>query len=204
MLIPVDASYGHMALLLWMHKRAEKLKISDHLKLVHIHSREEPAPETLRVVSDAVVKRKLSFATKLVDAPQDYAGLKQILASIAIENRCNKVALPESLDFINASVLTHMSCDGMYTGSSVIEPFDFEGKEIAFVRPFCLVTDDEIRGFAEANGFEDKPTGISVREDDFMAIARNAIDFMLDGSSNIKMNFFNSQFNVQKKFIGTG
>ena len=204
LLVPVDADFAHLSLILWMHKQAEKTKTTKSLKLVHFFSTEEPAPETLGALEKVCASRALTFSVKRVAEPQTLLDLKQIYIDAAIENGCNKVALPDSLDYIDAFILSRMACDAVFTGPSVCESLTVGDKALVFIRPFCFLTDDEIAKFAKMSEFENKPTGVMVREEEFMSVARSALQYLLDDSSNIRMNFFNSQFNIQKKFIGSG
>ena len=204
LLIPVDADFAHLSLILWMHKQAEKMKTTKALKLVHFYSTEEPSRETVSSLEKVCGSRGLTFSTKRVAEPHTVPELKQILIDEAVESGCNKIALPDSLDYIDAVILSRMACDAVFTGPSVCETVVVGEKTIVFVRPFCFLTDEEIAKFATLCEFVDKPTGIRVGEEEFMGTARAALHYLLDDSSNIRMNFFNSQFNIQKKFIGAG
>ena len=204
LMVPADADYCHLALIAWMHKQAEKMKTSRYLRLVHFYSSAEPSSVTVDTLKAVSRKMNVPLFTRKVVSPKNVNEMKQILCGAAIDLGCNKIALPDSLDYIDACILCRMSCDGVFAVTSICESVNIGEKTVVFIRPFCFVTDDEIAKFATMNEFENKPTGIRVEEEDFMETARHAIHFLLDDSSNIRMNIFNSQFNIQKKFVGSG
>lgn len=205
-LIPVDSDYPHLALLHWMNYKTTKMPQHFKITLVHFHDTPEPNPETVECLKKEASKRKLNIEFKKVEKPADSAQYYKILVEAAIEMGCNKVAIPDSLDFCDATILTNMSKKGMFDGLSIVQPVKINDStpEVSLTRPFCYLADNEIEKFGQGSEFLNKPTGIVLEEDPYMNTARLALIDMIRDYSNVRMNFFHSQFAIQKKYIGTG
>jgi tRNA(Ile)-lysidine synthase TilS/MesJ len=171
---------------------------------VHFYLTQEPAPETVDYLRAFCAARKIPFAIRRVEHPQDESELNRIFYDVAIENQCQKVALPDSVDFLGATILTNMSLHGIFSGLSISDTVQMSPDlpKITFIRPCCMLTDSEIAKFGAENDCRNEPTGIRVEENPFMRVARQAIDHMQMDSNNVKLNVFNAQFHVQKKYVG--
>lgn len=203
-LIPIDTDHAHLSLVAFMQLKNHVINNnSKPMNIIYFHSNENIPSETAEYLTKFCQKRKIEYSSKKVFA-EDRESFKKILIDTAIELNCNKIVLPDSLDFLDATILSNMSFEGVFNGISVIEDIFIENKNVTIIRPFCCITDDEINQLGELNNFPNITTGVTFPEDDNLKISRRAIQNLLDGTSNIKMNFFNAQFNIQKKYIGTG
>ncbi|OHT03942.1 hypothetical protein TRFO_28729 [Tritrichomonas foetus] len=203
-LIPIDTDYPHLSLAAFFQQKNIVLPDSKPLCIIHFHSSEEPSSETVDYLDKFCAKRKITYSCKKVENVTSRTLYKKVLIDTALEFECNKIALPDSLDYLDASILSNMAFNAVFTGPSVIEKVETDGQTVTFIRPFCYLTDEEIEKLGEVNEFPNAPTGIRISENEEMAIARRAMNHFLDGTSNIRMNFFNAQSNIQKKYIGNG
>ena len=206
-LVPIDCDYIRLTLLHWLHYKTTK--VPKHFKLtpIFLYSTDEPDPETVKYLNDFVQKYGLDIKYKKVDETcKDQISYNKILVDLALEYDCNKVALPDNLDYLNAVIITNMARNAKFDCYDVcqrIKLYD-DKNEVILVRPFCYVDDEEIKAFAELKEFINKPTGFKLEEDQMIDISRQAINMLIDEYSNVRMNFFHSQFCVQKKYIGVG
>lgn len=202
-LIPIDTDSAHLSLVAFMQLKNHVINNSKPMNIIYFHSNDNIPNDTIEYLTKFCQKRKIDYTSRKILA-KDRESFKKILINTAIELNCNKIVLPDSLDFLDATILSNMSFNGIFNGISIIEDILIENKKVTIVRPFCCITDEEINQLGQLNNFPNTPTGITFPEDDNLKTARQAIQNLLDGTSNIKMNFFNSQFNIQKKYIGTG
>jgi hypothetical protein len=203
-LLPLDVDYPHLSLLVCLQKRCDRDSQSS-LKAVHFYATEQPSPETMAALGDFCRQRSIPFSGIRVEPPTDRAHLKRIYYETALALGVNKVALVDSLDYIDATILSNMAFSGVFSAPSVCEPFQPEdgGPEVTFVRPMCLITDEEIIQSGKGCAFPNAPTGIALAEEPFMEPARRAIGHML-ADGNVRLNFFNAQFKIEKKYVGGG
>lgn len=202
-LIPIDTDYSHLSLVAFMQLKNHVINNSKPMNIIYFYSTEKISNETTEYLNKFCQKRKIEYSSRKILA-ENRESFKKILIDTAIELNCNKIVLPDSLDFLDATILSNMSFEGVFSGISVIENILIDDKKIKIIRPFCCITDDEIQQLGQINNFPNNPTGVTFPEDDNLKLSRKAIQHLLDGTSNIKMNFFNAQFNVQKKYIGIG
>ena len=199
-LVPVDLDFPHQTLLHWIHYKTTKSPKHFKVVAVHFHTGEVKS-EIVDHFTEYCENRKIAFHTKKVDnAPTTKDDYYKILADEAKSCGCNKIAIPESLDYLNALLLTTMSKKGLFSCPSPVQ--DFDG--VLITRPFCYASDEDISKFGVGSKFQNTPSAISVREDPFMAVARRGITELISDYSNVRMNFFHAQFSVQQKYIGVG
>jgi hypothetical protein len=201
-LVPLDADYAHLSLLISLQKRSERDSQSS-LKAVYLHTTDQPDPSTISFLSDFCTQRSLPFAACRADPPADRPHLKRIYCETALAFGATKVALIDSLDYLDATILSSMAFQGVFAAPSVCEVFQSGEAAITFVRPLCLLTDEEIACAGRSCGFPNAPTGILLPEEPFMQPARTAIAHMLF-DCNVRLNFFNAQFKIEKKYVGGG
>lgn len=205
-LIPVDCDYAHVSMLHWMQYKTTKMPQHFQITLVHFYDTPEPNTETAEYLKEEADKRKLKLEFKKVEKPADSCQYYKMLVETAIELGCNKVTLPDSLDFCDATILTNMCKKGMFDGLSIVQPVKLNdtAPEVSLTRPFCYLADHEIEKYGQGSEFPNKPTGIILEEEPYMKTARLALIDMIRDYTNVRMNFFHSQFAIQKKYIGTG
>lgn len=207
-LIPVDLDYPHQTLLYWMYYKTTKIPKHFKITAVHFYSTDTVNEETNAHFIEICNKINVPYKTKKVESPSSKAQYIQILADSAVENQCNKIAIPDSLDYLNAYLLTNMATAGIFSGIQITQKIDTTSNgassEVLLARPFCYASDEDIKNFALECDYVNKPTGISVSEEPYMAIARKGIEQLISDYSNVRMNFFHSQFSIQKKYIGIG
>lgn len=207
-LLPLDLDYADQTLLYWVHYKTTKIPKHFQVTTVHFHSSDTPNEHTISALSELCQKLSVPFKIKKVDQPENKNQYLQILVQTASEYGCNKIAIPDSLDFLNAFLLTNMAKSGIFSGASITQEMhltpDPTSPTVLLTRPFCYVGDDDIEKFAKECEFENNPTGITVAEDPYMATARQGIKGLISDFSNVRMNFFHSQFSIQKKYMGIG
>jgi hypothetical protein len=203
-LVPVDTDYPHLLLLLALQKRSERYPQSS-IKAVHLYSSAQPVSDTISFLSQFCRDHGIPFSAIRADLPSDRVTLKQLYYETALSLNATKVALSDSLDYIDATLLSSMAFEGIFSGPPVCEVIQSDTKRtpVTFVRPLCLLTDDEIAAEGRGIEFPDRPTGITVAEEPFMETARRALVHML-GDGNVRLNFFNAQFRIEKKYVGDG
>lgn len=207
-LIPVDLDYPHQTLLYWIHYKTTKIPKHFKITAVHFYSTDNVNEETNSHFTELCNKLQIPYKIKKVESPSNNAEYIQILAKEAVENNCNKIAIPDSLDYLNAFLLTNMATAGIFNGAQITQSISIPNgdsvSEVILTRPFCYASDEDIKNFGIECDYTNKPSGISVDEDPYMAIARKGIEQLISDYSNVRMNFFHSQFSIQKKYIGIG
>ncbi|OHS95074.1 hypothetical protein TRFO_38744 [Tritrichomonas foetus] len=204
-LVPVDLDIPHQALLCWMQYKTTKVPKHFKLTAVHFYSTPEVNSKTNTHFSELCNKFNITFISKKVEQPANRTEYNQILLETATENECNKIAIPDSIDYLNAFLLTNMA-SGMFSGASIVQKMQLndDKPEVLLTRPFCYATDKDIQKFGENMKYENEPTGIRLEEEPFMETARKGISMLMSESTNVSRNFFKSQFTIQKKYVGIG
>lgn len=206
-LVPIDCDYTKQSLLHWLHYKTTKVPNHFRLTPIFIYEGEEPDAETVQYLNEFVKRYGLEIVYRRATAdPSDPAACNRMLVDFALEFGCNKVALAENLDHLNAVILANMAQNARFDGCDVcqhVRPYE-DRAEVQLVRPFCYVDDGAVRAFAELKEFANRPTGFAPAEDPLLAVCRESIDMLVDECSNVRMNFFHSQFCVQRKYIGSG
>jgi hypothetical protein len=207
-LVPVDLDIPHCTLLGLMGQKICKKKIQLEIKVVHLFATVEPSYNTMTGLSNFCGSHGLKFdlMAKRTRMPNNITDLKNIWCETAIEFKCNKVAVPDSLDFLDATILANMANEGVFTGPAAYEVIRLtsESPAISIVRPLCLFTDEDIELFGTEHNCQSAPTGISIPEADSLGPAREALRHLTTPVANIKLNFFMSQYKINEKFIGAG
>lgn len=203
-LVPVDVDPPHLLLLIALKKRCDRDPHST-ITAVHLYATPEPAPPTVTFLTQFCQERSTAFAVVRRDPVADRIALKKCFYETALSFNATKVAVVDSLDYIDATLLSSMAFEGIFCGPSVCEPvqIDPDRPPVIFVRPMCLLTDAEIEAAGRECGFQGAATGVTLAEEPFMAPARAAISHML-ADGNVRLNFFNAQFRIEKKYVGDG
>jgi hypothetical protein len=207
-LVPFDADYAQQSLVFGLVKRCDKTSSTPPavppIHAVHFFTTDEPVPATVAYLQAFCRTRKVPLSLEKVDQPRDRPELNRIYCEAAIAHGCRKVALPDSVDFLAATILTNMSLHGVFSPPPVSETVQLAPDQppVTFIRPLCLLADAELARFGADNKFVHAPTGTRVVDDPFMEIARSALDCMVFDTNNVRLNIFNAQFHVQKKYVG--
>lgn len=201
-LVPIDADYPSMSMLYWLHHKTRKMPIHFQIIPVHFYSTPEPSSVTMEILDRFAKKHETTIQSKQITNTSFSDELHKFYVEAAIEFKCNKIALDDSLDYIDAKIIDNMCTHGIFDGPTVKQ--FLPQQNITIIRPFAFLTDSEISGFASQSEIPNAPTGVHIAEEPSMAIARQAIQHLLDESSNTRMNIFNSQYSIQKKYIGIG
>lgn len=206
-LIPIDADFSHLSLISCLLKKSLNMEPIIPITIIYFFDQTNDQESTIDYLNSFCKNKKLALITKSVTSQKiSQTDYKKLLFDTAIEYNCNKIALPDSLDLFDASIISNMAFQGVFDGPSPVETVSIPEKDtkIVFIKPFCYITDDEIIKFGENNEFLNNSKGIHAEEDDLVQYSREGLSILLDDLSNIRMNLFNSQFNVQKKYIGGG
>lgn len=205
-LIPIDSDFSHLSLVSCLLKKSTTMEPQVPIVVIYFFSSEDPSKNTIDYLNTFCTNKKLKLITiKVEDQKKTQFEYKKLLINAAIEYQCNKIALPDSLDFFDANIISNMAFHGVFDGPSTIETVSNDkNQNITFIRPFCYITDDEITKFGTINKFLNSSTGIQIEDDELVKVSREGISLLIDDLTNIRMNIFNSQFNVQKKYIGGG
>jgi hypothetical protein len=101
-----------------------------------------------------------------------------------------------------------MAIEGVYDGPAVCQTIQLsaERPEVKIVRPFCLLRDKDLVEFGASQEFVEAPTGVRIEEHPFVEKARQAFETLakVNPGTNPRTNFFNSQFHIMTKNLGTG
>ena len=206
-LVPLDRDIEHQMLLHWMYYKTTKMPNHFKITAIHFYDSDEPNAETVSCLNEFCEKRRnLPIIYRKVVKPANRVAYNTLLVETAVELGCNKIALPDSLDFLNCTIIRNMALDGCFNGLSIVEKVKLNesSPETMITRPFCYCTDEEIKKFGEAQNFQDKPTGIRLENEEFFEIAKKGLDMLKGESTNVEMNIFHSQFSIQKKYLMTG
>ena len=204
-LIPVDLDYPHQTLLFWMHYKTTKMPKHFKITAVHLFSTQEINQKTDIYFESECQKIGADYIKRKVEQPSNRHEYYRMLLDIATEYNCNKIAIPDSIDFLNALLLTNMS-HGTFNGASIVQPMKLndDSPEVFLTRPLCYATDVDIENFGKECKFINDPSGITISEEPFIAIARKGLNEFYTESTNVRLNFFKSQFTIQKKYVGIG
>lgn len=206
-LIPIDSDFSHLSLISCLLKKSLNMEPKIPLTIVHFYDQEIPQKNTIDYLESFCKNKKLLLKAKKATLQKKcQIEYKKLLIDAAIENNCNKIAVPDSLDFFDSCIISNMAFQGVFDGPSPVENIQIPEKDynITIIKPLCYITDEEIIKFGESSEFLNIPTGIKIEEDELIKYSHEGLSLLLDDLSNIRMNLFNSQFNVQKKYIGGG
>jgi hypothetical protein len=204
-LVVLDRDLGSQTLLWWMNYKRNKAPRHFELLALHLYSSDMPDSVCAAYLTEFCKTLKITLEFEKVCQPADFNAYIQTVARIGIARNCNKIALPDSIDWMNASVLSSMANEAVYGGPSPAEDVKVEDLgEIKVCRPFCYCSDDAIEEWGTVNEYEGNPTGIRVEKNEFMDLAVQALGMLRNVSTNHRMNFFSSRFSIEKKYLGVG
>jgi hypothetical protein len=207
-LVPVDHDIPHQTLLWWLHYKARKMVHPLRTTSVHLYDSDEPDPATVGHLTEFCAKMSSPLILRKVPTVADEPAYRRLLVEVAAAQQCNKVALPDTLDAINAATLTNMALEGVYDGPAISQTVQLapEAPEVRVVRPFALVRDAHMAAFAAEHEFTEAPTGVRIKERPYVARARRAFEILVgvNPGTNAEMNFFKSQFHIDRKLLGIG
>jgi len=202
----MDSDGPSLSLCAWLQYKVTKMPQRPTLVGAHFHSTTEPCPETVSLLNQYIEKFPISIHYVQCNLPTSQSDLFRTYCDNALKHGCNKVAVADTLDFLNAQTLGNMFTEGVFNGPPAVQNIQIspEAKEISIIRPLCYVTDDELASFSQKNGFPSHPTSIRIEEPKHVTVAREAVNYMSTEANNIRMNIFHSQFAIQEKYLGTG
>jgi tRNA(Ile)-lysidine synthase TilS/MesJ len=207
-LVPVDHDIPHQALLWWLHYKSQKMNGGMRTTSVHFYDTDDPNPATVGFLTQFCQSMASPLVLRKIPPGADRVAYGAALVGAAVELGCNKVALPDTLDWINGTTLMNMALEGVYDGPAISETVRLspEAPEVRIVRPFCLVPDAEFAAFAESHHFTEAPTGVRIADDPYIERAKQAFEILnrVNPGTNASNNFFRSQFRVAPKHLGTG
>lgn len=210
-LVPIDAKSDYLSLVHLTHRKVSKSQPNNKptIEIVHFYSTDNVNKETEEIIRTFVEKldENLQLKFQKVDRePVDLEDMYKIFVQKAIELGLNKVAVPETLDFLDAYTFGKMCDDGVFSPPDVLEAKKYgpDQPEIFIIRPLCYIEDRFFESFMRINGLEEKPGGINVKMSPTMETCVNALNTLNTDHNNAKRNFFEAQFNVQTKYLGQG
>jgi tRNA(Ile)-lysidine synthase TilS/MesJ len=111
---------------------------------------------------------------------------------------CNKLTLGHHLDDIVATLLINMSQHGKFGGMAV--KLDLRVGEqqypVQLIRPLCYIGEDDIRSFAQEQGFNPEKCRCDWSDDGIRAKVREAMELLCRDYDQVKTNIFQSQFKI--------
>ncbi|EAX93600.1 hypothetical protein TVAG_427220 [Trichomonas vaginalis G3] len=205
-LVPIDGEYPRLTLAAWLYLKKAKMIEKCNVCAAHFYSSEKVDPETQQILDDFLKLYPMDLKYVHHEAVTDRDALHKMYVEEAVAEGCNKVALPDSIEFINALMFATMITDGILNGPDIAQKIQLtpESPEITIIRPFCYLKDDEIKYFTAKNLMKTHKAGIDVEEDNTLAVCRESIKRLSTEASNTNYNIFHSQFAVQEKYLGGG
>lgn len=204
-MLPIDADWLRLPLAAWTHAKVAKMPSKPKLSAVHFYSSPEPDPETKRILDEYVKHYKIDIFYVHHEQVTDRNSLYAMYIEYAAKNGYNKIAVPDSIEAMNAMMLATMCKDGVLDGPNPKQEYTVdENTKVYIIRPFCYCLDKNIEEFVKKYDLELHPGGITVPEENEVTVSRGALNRLYNESANININFFRSQFQIQEKYIGGG
>ena len=200
-LLPLDVDVIHLILYIAVDSRINKMDQKANISIVYLYCDVNADPEKIRFLNQFAKTRHFTYKKYKIDEPHNMDEYYESLTKIAEIEKCNKIALPDTLDYIDSQLLARMCSQGTFKQINMVEEYK---KDIFFIRPFCYITDAEVAKFGSICKFENRDPSIRMENDAWMERAKAAVKIMFDESSNIQLNILHSQFRVKKKFMGAG
>ena len=205
-LIPIDADLPTQTLAACVFIKAKKMPEKPSMLLIHFFKGGSVDDQTKAILDEFLSKCPMDIIYEHHDPVSERKELLNVYVEAAIKNDCNKIAIPDTINFIDATILATMCTDGVFNGQDIAQHVQLspDQPDITIIRPFCYMEDKDIVNFARKNELKEHPTAIYVEEENAVKAARNAIQIVYSEAANINMNIFKSQFVIQDKYLGAG
>ena len=176
---------------------------------VYFYDSPEPNTDSINQLTEFVnALGFLSLQTIKVDSPLNQNQIIRSYLKVAESLECRRIVLDDTMDYLDAAILCNMCINADFSGPSVHQTVKHSTdpqKVISIIRPFCYITDKDIETFGSKMEFPNTPTGAHAPENSAMSICRSAMaDFGEYQGSNARRKIFDSQFAVQRKYVGDG
>lgn len=201
-LVPFDLTGPSCGLLFWLNFKSRRILVHFKIIPVYFFHGEKPNETILNELNHFCQNLSLNLEVRSVIQPRNQSELYSIYVDAAKELQCNKIALTDSLNYLNQTLLLNMCCNASFDCPALLQ--NIPSTNIFIIRPFGLLTDAQISTVSKGNNYPENPTAISIPPDPSLKICKAAIDHLLVPSTNISMNLFHSQFTVQRHYIGVG
>ena len=200
-LVPIDATGLSMSLLFWLNFKSRRIPV--HFKIIPVHFYDGiPCEKNVEFLKSFCIQNQTDLILRSVSQPHSQTELYSIYILAAQELGCNKIALTDSLDYLDQLILYNMCRYGIFECPPLLQ--SIPSTSIFFIRPFGLLTDDQLSSVSKGNNYPEEGTAIKIDKDPALSFCKSAIDHLLVESDNIRMNLFHSQFSVSYKYIGVG
>lgn len=205
-LIPVDADGQTQSLVALIFAKVKKMPVKPTVLCAHFYSGEKVDEETNNIILDLLKKCPMDIIYEKCSPVSDRKELLRTYVECAVKNGCNKVAIPDTVNFMNATLIATMCTDGVFNGPDPAQNVQLAADQpnVTIIRPFCYVQDQELDSFIKKNNLQSHPTGVNVPEEKATRVARESIQLLYTEAANIHTNIFNSQFQIQDKYLGAG
>ena len=205
-LVPIDADFPTQTLAACIFAKVRKMPQKPTILLIHLFQGTDVDDETKEILDEFLKKCPMDIIYEHHDPVNERKELLTAYVEAAIKNGCNKVAIPDTVNFINAMIIATMCQEGIFNGPDIAQHVQLspDQPEIVIIRPFCYMQDQDIKNFVRKNNLREHPSAISVPEENAATVAREAIQIIYSEDANIHMNLFNSQFTIQDKYLGAG
>ena len=200
-LVPIDSTGLSMSLLFWLNFKSKRITV--HFKIIPVHFYVEPlCQKTIDLLQPFCAQNQTQLILRPVSQPHSQKELYSIYLLAAQELGCNKIALTDSLDYLDQLILFNMCRYGTFDCPPLLQ--SIPSTSIFFIRPFGLLNDEQLSTVSKGNNYPEEGTAITIQQDPALSICKAAIDHLLVESDNIRLNLFHSQFSVSHKYIGIG
>lgn len=205
-LVPIDATYPRLTIAAWMFLKKAKMIQKCKVRAAHFYSTPEVDAETKEIIEELLKHYPMDIKYVQHADVADRNELYKMYVEHAISEGCNKVAIPDSVELMNATMFATMCTDGVLNGPDPAQKVQLtpESPEVTIIRPFCYLKDEEIEYFTKKLEMKTKKGGIDVDEENVVTVCRGTIQYLSKVASNINYNIFHSQFAVQEKYLGGG
>ncbi|EAY23180.1 hypothetical protein TVAG_184860 [Trichomonas vaginalis G3] len=203
--IPIDADKFKLTLAGWMQYKIKKTTSKPTIKYIHFYASNEPDPITKQILDE--FSEQHQFSIEYVHH-QDINSTKE-LYDMYIEqadlNNFNKIAISDTIEAINCSILSKMCDAGVFDGPDPKQEISIKNEEkLYIIRPFCYCLERDIDNYMKKNNLKSHLGGIFVTPTKSFEASRDALETLNSESTNIHINFFSSQFQVDSLYIGDG
>ncbi|EAX91428.1 hypothetical protein TVAG_484420 [Trichomonas vaginalis G3] len=204
-IIPIDADGKKLPLACWMHFKAEKTKPKIPLLAIHFYSTPHPDPQTKLILDEFCNKYKLDIKYVHHKEVTNRDELYNMYIEQAMIQGYNKIAIPDTIEAINAAMLAKMCDEGVLDAPDPKQEFQInDNTSIYLIRPFCYCSNKNIEEYAQKNSFKVHPGGINPPNENSLDASTDALNILYKFSPNVSVNFFHSQFHVEEKYLGGG
>ncbi|EAY09492.1 hypothetical protein TVAG_102410 [Trichomonas vaginalis G3] len=205
-LVPIDADAPRLTLAAWIYLKKAKMIQKCEICAAHFYSSDNVDPETQSILDDFIKQYPMDIKYVHHDDVTDRESLHRMYVEYALEENCNKVAVPDTIELMNATMLATMCTDCVLNGPDPAQKVQLapDAPEITIIRPFCYLKDADLLSFTQKNLMKTHKAGIDIEEENEVIVCRETIKALSTEASNTNYNIFHSQFVVQEKYLGGG